>query len=688
MASMLTSIIIVTYNGADTVRRCVESVRQYTKDVPYELIIVDNASADGTPAYLGTLTDAEVALNDENSGFAAGCNQGLRLAKGDYLVLLNPDTVVTEGWLGRLIAHADRHADVGAVGPLSNGTGELQLDPLAETQFEDLEQMQGYALRLAKKNRGKAWDFHRVAGFCILIKREVFESVGELDEQFGIGFYEDDDYCKRILKAGYRNVIARDVFIYHEGGVSFAGLEPGATNQKMLTNRSLYLAKWSDADWLTTMPEVELSSPAVSVIIATRDRQHLLRVAVASVLDQTFDNFEVLLVNDGEQDLSSLVAEFGDERIRLLSSGSSGKSHALNVGMEEAQGHFIAYLDDDDLYYPQHLQTLVTALLNRPSYGLAYTDTVLGYCLAADDGHHVTTSEVFETWEYDRQELRERNYIPNLAVMHTRSLVEKAGPYDEELPLYEDWDALRRLSAFTDLLHVPVITAEWHRHLNTRSRNEPNLRQVDLREDAEIYIRAKQLPWAAKPTVCDLVAAGSSAEGSNLREVAIKSYLGALGQDPLAFEAALGAARVLASLNQRHRIRGLLQAAIRSRPDLAEGYVAYARELLRKRPSKPDVHEAKSALEFSLSVDPGREVGVVYRLLADCYRRLGKRQTAAACRAYAQKVSPRGRIRRFLGIWRREGLAAAFAKAVRATAPELSRLVSRFESRSRRGRSS
>ncbi|HEY5625426.1 MAG TPA: glycosyltransferase [Dehalococcoidia bacterium] len=681
---MLTSIVIVTHNSADAIRRCVDSIREHTEDGLYELIVIDNASSDGTPAYLHTLTDAQVVLSEDNSGFAAGCNQGLRLARGDYLLLLNPDTAVTEGWLGRLVAHAERHDDVGAVGPVSNGTGELQLDPLAETQFEDMEQLQDYARRVAKKNRGKSWNFHRLAGFCILVKREVFERVGELDERFGIGFYEDDDYCRRILEAGNRIVIARDVFIYHEGGVSFAGLAPGITGQMMLVNRNRYLAKWSDADWLTTMPEAELSQPAVSVIIATRDRPHLLRVAVSSVIDQTFDSFEVLVVNDGEGDLRSLLDEFGDERIQLLSAGGRGKSHALNVGIKEARGRFIAYLDDDDLYYPWHLQTLITALLNRPGYQLAYTDTVLGYCLTADDGHHVTTSEVFETWEYDRQELRDKNYIPNLAVMHTRSLIDQSGPYDEELPLYEDWDALRRFSAFTDMLHVPVITAEWHRHLNTRSRNEPAPRQVALREDTEIYIRGKQLPWAARPTVHDLVIAGEAAEGSNLRELAIKSYFAALGQDRLAFDAALGAARVLASLRQRQRIKSVLQNAIRSRPDLAEGYIAYAQELLRKRPSKPDVREAKSALEFSISVDPGRKIGVVYRLLADCYRRLGDRQTAKACREYAQRVSPRGRIGRFLGIWRREGLTSAFARAVRATAPELSRVVSRLESRGRR----
>ncbi len=633
------------------------------------------------------MSQAQVVANAENRGFAAGCNQGLQLARGEYLVLLNPDAVVTDGWLRRLIAQAERFADVGAVGPISNRTGELQLDALAEAEFEDLEQMQAYARRVAAKHRGKAWEFHRVAGFCVLLKREVVERIGYLDEQFGIGFFEDDDYCKRIRKAGYRLLIARDVFVYHEGGVSFSALTPGLTDQLMLINRMRYVAKWSDAAWFTEIPSVELPRPAVSVITATRDRPHLLRAAVASVLAQTFDNFELLVVNDGEQDLSAMLEEFADDRIRLLRSPGDGKSRALNAGLDAARGQFIAYLDDDDLYYSWHLKTLVSALLNRPTYRLAYTDTVLGYCFAGDNGHRLTTSHVYNRWEYDRAQLREQNYIPNLAIMHSRSLIDQSGGYDEELPLYEDWDALRRFSSFTDFLHVPVIAAEWHRHPNMRSRNEPTLQDTDLREDALHYIKAKLLPWSGKPTVHDLVAAGGAAEGSSLLEVAVSSYLAALHLDPLAFEAGLGAARALESLGRRSRVRTLLRDVIRSRPDIADGYIAYAQELLRKRPSKEQVSEAKEALEFALLVDPGGRMAAVYRLLADCYRRLHQRQTARSCRAHARRMSPRGRIGRFLHLWRREGLEVALGRALRAVAPELSELLLRFEARSRgRGR--
>ncbi len=661
----LASIIIVTYNGLVFTRRCLQSVMEHTGDVPSELIIVDNCSTDGTPEFLRSLPQVTAVTNAENRGFAGGCSQGLRLARGDYLVLLNPDTVVTEGWLARLIAHAKRHPDVGAVGPLSNQTGELQYDSAAESQYDGLDEMQAYANRTAARNRGKSFEFHRAAGFCLLLKREVLERVGYLDEQFGSGFYEDDDYCKRLRKAGYRILIAQDVFIYHEGGSSFVTLAPGATNRLMMINRGRFLAKWAGGRWFTKMPPANLPQPAVSVIIATRNRPHLLRHAVASALAQTFRDFELLVVHDGEVDLSAHPAELIDPRIRQLRSPGSGKSAALNFGLRAARGEYIAYLDDDDLYYPWHLETLTCALLSRPAYRLAYTDTVVADCFASEDGHRTVTSQPVK-WEHERAVLWEQNNIPNLAVMHHRSLADQAGGYDEGLPMFEDWAALRRFSCFTDFLHVPVITAEWHRHINVVTRNEPSFRDRDLKEDTVRYIKGRPLPAPGKPTAADLVSTAQHAEASGLLEVAANTHLAVLRMDPLNFAAGLGSARCLGRLGWRARIKPILRQVIESRPDLPDGYIAYADELLRRRPSKEEVIQAKEALEFALLADPGDKMGDVYIRLADCYWRLGRRDTAHLCRAHGRKLMPRGPLGRFLNIWRREGMEGALGATARA----------------------
>ena len=98
----LTSIIIPTYNQLEYTRWCLDSIRYYTGE-PYELIVVDNGSTDGTVEYLWSQEDIRFIHNRENKGFAGGCNQGISHSAGDYVLLLNNDTVVASGWLGNMI---------------------------------------------------------------------------------------------------------------------------------------------------------------------------------------------------------------------------------------------------------------------------------------------------------------------------------------------------------------------------------------------------------------------------------------------------------------------------------------------------------------------------------------------------------------------------------------------------------
>ena len=98
----LTSIVILTYNKLDYNMLCIESIRQYTEPDAYEIIVVDNNSADGTVEWLKSQQDIQLILNSENVGFPAGCNQGIKAARGDSILLLNNDTVVTPRWLDNL----------------------------------------------------------------------------------------------------------------------------------------------------------------------------------------------------------------------------------------------------------------------------------------------------------------------------------------------------------------------------------------------------------------------------------------------------------------------------------------------------------------------------------------------------------------------------------------------------------
>ena len=122
-SKIIVSIVIVTYNSAADIRGCIESIVTHTT-TPSEIIIIDNCSKDGTRDYLRSLENATIILNSDNLGFSAGCNQGIQKAKGEYIVLLNPDTLVTAGWDAKLMSHFKD--GVAAVGPVSNYVAGLQ----------------------------------------------------------------------------------------------------------------------------------------------------------------------------------------------------------------------------------------------------------------------------------------------------------------------------------------------------------------------------------------------------------------------------------------------------------------------------------------------------------------------------------------------------------------------------------
>lgn len=243
MASQLpprVSIVILTYNQLDYTRKCVASVVRHTRQ-PYELIFVDNASSDGTLEYLRTIPNARLIANSDNLGFAGGNNQGLAIAEGDYVVLLNNDAIVTPDWLTRLLAPFERDSRVGFAGPRSNYVAGDQL--LADVAYQDLEDLDGFALQRAVAHAGHGKLTAFIVGFCLALRRTVVERIGGLDTRFGNGNYEDNDYCLRAVRAGWLGWIADDVFVHHYGHRTFigAGIDWSASMQQ---NGQLFAAKW------------------------------------------------------------------------------------------------------------------------------------------------------------------------------------------------------------------------------------------------------------------------------------------------------------------------------------------------------------------------------------------------------------------------------------------------------------
>ncbi|WP_066022704.1 MULTISPECIES: glycosyltransferase [Clostridium] len=236
---MLTSIIILTYNNLEYTKQCIESIRKNTKNSEYEIIVVDNCSNDGTREWLNNQEDIILILNEENVGFPKGCNQGIEVASGDNILLLNNDVIVTHNWLDNMIKCLYSSDNIGAVGPVSNSVSYYQQ---INTNYTNLEELIDFAQGYNVSDVSKWEDRLKLVGFCMLIKKNVLDEIGLLDEIFSPGNFEDDDLSLRIINAHYRLILCKDTFIHHYGSVSFSQDDKYISLLK--TNENKFYDKW------------------------------------------------------------------------------------------------------------------------------------------------------------------------------------------------------------------------------------------------------------------------------------------------------------------------------------------------------------------------------------------------------------------------------------------------------------
>lgn len=237
--TMKTSIIILTYNNLQYTRQCIESIRKNTKLGTYEIVIVDNASSDGTKEWINEQENIVSIQNQENLGFPKGCNQGIEIAKGDNILLLNNDVIVTPNWLKNMIKCLYSSEDIGAVGPVSNNVTYYQQ---IDVDYTSLDELNEFATKHNVSDFSKWEERIKLIGFCMLIKKSVLDKIGLLDERFSPGNFEDDDLSIRIRNEGYKNILCSDTFIHHYGNASF--MKNGNYEKLLNINEEKFNEKW------------------------------------------------------------------------------------------------------------------------------------------------------------------------------------------------------------------------------------------------------------------------------------------------------------------------------------------------------------------------------------------------------------------------------------------------------------
>ncbi|MEI7028197.1 glycosyltransferase family 2 protein [Paenibacillus sp. y28] len=238
--SPLVSIIILTRNALHYTEQCIESILQHTNEA-FELIFVDNGSTDGTLDYLQTVPNARCIRSEQNLGFAGGNNQGMTAATGEYICLLNNDTVVTPGWLTRMLVWLIKNPAIGIVGPRSNNVAWAQR---VHPSYQTMTEMHQFAQEWTQQHKDQGFVPHKLIGHCMLFHKELIHRIGFLDERFFPGNYEDDDFCLRARISGKQLWVANDVYIHHYGGSTFRANRFNYTSSA-LNNADRFARKWS-----------------------------------------------------------------------------------------------------------------------------------------------------------------------------------------------------------------------------------------------------------------------------------------------------------------------------------------------------------------------------------------------------------------------------------------------------------
>lgn len=366
---------------------------------------------------------------------------------------------------------------------------------------------------------------------------------------------------------------------------------------------------------MTSTPDSPDSSAAaigsVSVIVPTCNRRAMLGRSLRSILEQTRQPLEIIVVNDAGESVEDIIAEHNASGlIRSVTHASNlGAAAARNSGLRLARGAYVAYLDDDDVYLPQHLATLIGAL--------QASDCQFGYTLAEyviddlRDGELVNVGRVlpYPGRPYSHERLLVANYIPTPTWAFARALLAETGDFDESFAACEDWEWLLRAAERSNFLCVPAVTVEVRQRLHDSQHLI-----IQHRPKMNAWIRAvyDKHPVASAPLQLariEHLGCGSAKALSEQQEAALLAAEAGAGDGTLDLMALIGLAGELEAANLRYRAIGLYQAWLAHNPGAPLRHAAaFNLAVTLHNLARYEAAEAayRDALQSSPAFDPAR----------------------------------------------------------------------------------
>jgi GT2 family glycosyltransferase len=231
-------VVVLTWNQLEIIKTFIDSFLENTT-VPVRLIIIDNGSSDGTNKFLASLKDTDlcefkIIANEENKGFVGGMNQGIEASSAPFVCLANNDLIFTKGWLRQKLSVFESDAKIGVLNPNSNNLGVHAPDSMPLNDF---------AKELNDKYGNDFIEMPFIIGFCMTIKREVIDKCGGLSQEFYPMFFEDTDYSRKAITAGFLVGTARGSYVWHKEHASFKQMG-GWKEQVFVKSRETFFKKW------------------------------------------------------------------------------------------------------------------------------------------------------------------------------------------------------------------------------------------------------------------------------------------------------------------------------------------------------------------------------------------------------------------------------------------------------------
>ncbi len=470
------SVLVSAYNSEEYLRGLLDDLEAQTIAGQTEIIVVDSGSQQNereiVESFQRQYPNIRYVRTMQRESVYGAWNRAIEVAQGKYLTNANTDDRHAPDAFEIMVNALEEHPEVGVV-----------YGDSAVTQKKNTTLVQG---PIIGRLRWPEFDRRLLFQICFIGPHPMWRR--SLHEQFG-GFDEkmtsagDYEFWLRVSDKTYFHHIPQVLGLYLMAEQSLEHREISVSVKEAQEARKRYWNHRNEGlppsigpiflENYQATSKVGKKFPLVSVIMPTFNRPKELAAALESIANQTYPEIEVIVINDGGKDVAPVLQRF-EKKLSIKykrQEKNEGAGSARNVGMVMAKGKYIAFLDDDDIYRPEHLFTLVAELETNSSIVAAYSDALQSVVEQDGDKAKILAKDVYFSVDFSSELLLVRNYIPNLCLAFRREALELAGLFNTQMSALEDWEWLIRLSKVGPFSHIPVVTAEYVVRQGTKSRN-------------------------------------------------------------------------------------------------------------------------------------------------------------------------------------------------------------------------